>query len=79
MVLGPGIMYSATTIVTMVLAVVLMLRLSPALSLLGADSGAHRGVAVRYFGEIIHHLYEKIQASLATLSARRRKILLACG
>ena len=29
MVLGPGIMYSATTLVTMVLAVTLMLRLSP--------------------------------------------------
>src|SRR5208283_2398598 len=33
MVLGPGIMYSATTLVTMVLAIILMLRLSPTLCL----------------------------------------------
>jgi len=33
MVLGPGIMYSGTTIVTMVLAIALMVRLSPALTL----------------------------------------------
>src|SRR5579872_2236552 len=33
MVLGPGIMYTSQTIVTMVLAVVLMFRLSPSLSL----------------------------------------------
>ena len=33
MVLGPGIMYSGTTIVTMVLAIALMLKLSPSLTL----------------------------------------------
>src|SRR5215475_7225830 len=43
MVLGPGIMYSATTIVA---------------------------VAVWFFGKTIHDLYEKIQAALATLTAK---------
>ena len=75
MVLGPGIMYTATTIVTMVLAVVVMLRLSPSLSfwvLLPVPIGA---LAVRYFGRTIHSLYEKIQASLATLSAKAQENL----
>jgi len=75
MVLGPGIMYTATTIVTMVLAVVVMLRLSPSLSfwvLLPVPIGA---LAVRYFGKIIHSLYEKIQASLAALSAKAQENL----
>ena len=33
MVLGPGIMYSATTLVTMLMAIVLMFKLSPSLTL----------------------------------------------
>jgi ATP-binding cassette, subfamily B, multidrug efflux pump len=75
MVLGPGIMYSATTVVTMVLAVVLMLRLSPALCLWVLIPVPVGALAVRYFGKIIHSLYEKIQASLATLSAKAQENL----
>src|ERR1700733_9516596 len=70
MVLGPGIMYSATTLVTMVMAIVLMFRLSPALSLWVLIPVPIVVVVVRYFGKVIHELYEKIQASLATLSAK---------
>src|SRR5437870_4762136 len=69
MVLGPGIMYSATTLVTMVLAVVLMFRLSPSLSLWVLIPVPIVVVAVRYFGRTINSLYEIIQAALATLSA----------
>ncbi len=43
MVLGPGIMYSATTFATMVLAIYFMAKLSWSLTLTGADSGAVRG------------------------------------
>lgn len=70
MVLGPGIMYSATTLVTMVLAVALMLRLSPLLTVWVLLPVPIVAVAVRHFGKLIHELYEKIQAALATLSAR---------
>src|SRR6202140_5250877 len=73
MVLGPGIMYSATTLVTIVLAVVLMLRLSPALCLWVLIRVPLGALAVRYFGKVIHSLYEKIQASLATLSAKAQE------
>ena len=70
MVLGPGIMYSGTTIVTMVLAIALMLELSPSLTLWILLPVPIVAVAVWYFGKVIHELYEKIQAALATLSAR---------
>src|SRR5215468_3942590 len=70
MVLGPGIMYSGTTLVTMVLAIGLMLKLSPSLTLWVLLPVPVVAVAVWYFGQVIHQLYEKIQASLATLSAK---------
>jgi ATP-binding cassette subfamily B multidrug efflux pump len=70
MVLGPGIMYSATTIVTMLLAVVIMFRISPTLTLWVLLPVPIVTVAVRHFSKVIHDMYEKIQASLATLSAR---------
>jgi ATP-binding cassette subfamily B multidrug efflux pump len=70
MVLGPGIMYSATTIVTMILAVAVMVTLSPSLTLWVLLPAPVVAVAVWFFGKTIHDLYEKIQAALATLTAR---------
>jgi ATP-binding cassette subfamily B multidrug efflux pump len=70
MVLGPGIMYSATTIVTMLLAIVIMVKLSASLTLWVLLPVPVVAIAVRHFGKVIHELYEKIQASLATLSAK---------
>jgi ATP-binding cassette subfamily B multidrug efflux pump len=75
MVLGPGIMYSATTIVTMILSVVLMVTLSPRLSVWVLLPVPVVAVVVWYFGQVIHRLYEKIQASLATLSAKAQENL----
>jgi ATP-binding cassette subfamily B protein len=75
MVLGPGIMYSATTIATMVLAIFFMVKLSPSLTgwvLLPVPVVAF---AVRYFGETIHRLSEQIQAALGTLSTRAQENL----
>jgi ATP-binding cassette subfamily B multidrug efflux pump len=70
MVLGPGIMYSGTTIVTMVLSISVLLVLSKSLTLWVLLPVPVVAVAVWYFGKVIHELYEKIQASLATLSAK---------
>jgi len=75
MVLGPGIMYTATTIITMVLAVILMVAISPRLSLLVLLPVPVVVLVVWYFGQVIHKLYEKIQASLATLSAKAQENL----
>ena len=70
MVLGPGIMYSGTTLVTMILAVIVMLKLSSSLTLWVLLPVPVVALAVRHFGKVIHDLYESIQASLATLSAK---------
>jgi len=70
MVLGPGIMYTATTIVTMLLAIVILLNLSPSLTLWVLLPVPAVAIVVRHFGKVIHEMYEKIQASLATLSAK---------
>ncbi len=70
MVLGPGIMYSATTIVTMIMAILVMVMLSPSLTLWVLLPAPIVAVAVWFFGKTIHELYETIQAALATLTAR---------
>jgi ATP-binding cassette subfamily B protein len=75
MVLGPGIMYSATTIATMVLAIFYMLKLSPGLTLWVLLPVPFVAVTVRYFGEVIHRLSEQIQAALGVLSTRAQENL----
>ena len=75
MVLGPGIMYSATTIVTMILAVYFMFELSPSLTLWVLVPVPFVAYVVKRFGVVIHRLSEKIQATLAQLSARAQENL----
>ena len=75
MVLGPGIMYSATTLVTMVFALLFMFTLSPSLSFWVLIPVPIVAFSVRKFGRTIHSLYEQIQASLATLSAKAQENL----
>ena len=70
MVLGPGIMYSGQTIVGMALAIIVMSQLSGSLTLWVLLPVPVVAVVVQHFGKVIHELYEKIQASLAVLSAR---------
>jgi ATP-binding cassette subfamily B multidrug efflux pump len=75
MVLGPGIMYSANTIATMVLAVVLMFWISATLSVYVLLPVPVVAVTVWLFGRQIHALYGTIQASLAVLSAKAQENL----
>src|SRR5712671_1461190 len=75
MVLGPGIMYSANTFATMVLAVVLMFWISARLSIYVLLPVPVVAVVVWVFGQQIHALYGKIQASLAVLSAKAQENL----
>ncbi len=70
MVLGPGIMYSGQTIIGMALAIGIMSQLSGALTLWILLPVPIVAAVVQHFGKVIHELYEKIQASLATLSAK---------
>jgi ATP-binding cassette, subfamily B, multidrug efflux pump len=75
MVLGPGIMYSANTAATMVLAVVLMFWISARLSIYVLLPVPVVAVTVWVFGRKIHALYGQIQASLAVLSAKAQENL----
>ena len=75
MVLGPGIMYSANTFATMVLAVILMFWISAKLSIYVLLPVPVVAVTVWVFGRQIHALYGKIQASLAVLSAKAQENL----
>ena len=75
MVLGPGIMYSATTIVTMAMALFFMFKLSATLALWVLLPVPFVVFAVRYFGETIHRLSELIQAALGVLSTRAQENL----
>jgi ATP-binding cassette, subfamily B, multidrug efflux pump len=75
MVLGPGIMYSANTIVGMAVAIALMSKISPLLTMEVLIPVPIVALTVRYFGNIIHDLQTKIQAMLATLSAKAQENL----
>ncbi len=75
MVLGPGIMYSANTIATMILAVVLMFWISARLSAYVLLPVPVVAFSVWVFGRQIHALYGKIQQSLAVLSAKAQENL----
>jgi ATP-binding cassette, subfamily B, multidrug efflux pump len=75
MVLGPGIMYSANTFATMILAVVLMFWISARLSVYVLLPVPVVAITVWVFGRQIHALYGKIQASLAVLSAKAQENL----
>jgi ATP-binding cassette subfamily B multidrug efflux pump len=70
MVIGPGIMYTGQTLATMVLALFVLARLSGSLTLWILLPVPIVFISVRHFGKVIHDLYEKIQASLASLSAK---------
>jgi len=75
MVLGPGIMYSANTFATMVLAVILMFWISAKLSIYVLVPVPVVAIVVWVFGQQIHSLYGQIQASLAVLSAKAQENL----
>jgi ATP-binding cassette subfamily B multidrug efflux pump len=75
MVLGPGIMYTATTIATSVVALYFMVKLSPSLTLWVLLPVPVVVFAVYYFGRIIHRLSERIQAALGVLSTRAQENL----
>ncbi len=69
MLAGPAIMYTASTSITFVVALVLMLSLSPALTLLALLPLPVVSVVVQRFGSAIYLRSERIQAQLAHMSA----------
>ena len=69
MMAGPAIMYTASTSITFVVALVLMLCLSPALTLFALLPLPVVSVVVQRFGSAIYLRSERIQAQLAHMSA----------
>jgi ATP-binding cassette subfamily B protein len=70
MLLGPGIMYSANTIVRMVVVLFFMLHINVALTLFALVTIPIVSLAVRYFGAMIHQRFEKIQEAFSEISTR---------
>ena len=70
MLLGPGIMYSANTIVRMIVVLFFMLHIHVTLTLFALATIPIVSLAVRYFGAVIHKRFEKIQEAFSEISAR---------
>jgi len=69
MVLGPGIMYTASTVATSAGAITLMLAISPRLTLLALVPLVLVSWLVRHYGRQVHDRYEEVQAQLAEMNA----------
>ena len=69
MVLGPGIMYTASTLATFLGTIALMVTISPWLLALSLVPLLFVTALVRYFGRRIHERFEAVQAQLSNLSA----------
>lgn len=69
MVLGPGIMYTASTVATFAGAVTLMALISPRLLALALLPLVAVSWLVRHFGRRIHDRFEAVQEQLASLNA----------
>ena len=69
MVLGPGIMYTASTVATSAGAITLMLAISPLLTVLALVPLVLVSWLVRHYGRQVHDRYEEVQAQLAEMNA----------
>jgi ATP-binding cassette subfamily B protein len=70
MVCGPAIMYSGNTLFTAIGALVFMARLHPGLTALSLATLPLVAFCTRFFGNRIHHLFERVQEQFAVLSTR---------
>ena len=69
MMIGPAVMYTATTVLTFAVAIVLMLSIHRRLTLLALIPLPLVSVFVWYFGNVIHRRFERIQEQLSEISA----------
>jgi len=69
MMMGPAVMYTASTGLTFIVAMVLMVSINPWLTLMALVPLPLVTMAVKYFGAAIHSRFEKIQEQLSDISA----------
>ena len=73
MLVGPGIMYTANTIVFTAGALAFMLWISPWLTLFAFAPLPIISIVIQYFGRLIHERFERIQAMFSDISARAQE------
>jgi ATP-binding cassette subfamily B protein len=73
MLAGPGIMYSANTVVFTAGALVFMLSISPRLTLFAFLPLPVVSIVVQHFGRKIHERFERIQAMFSNISAKAQE------
>jgi ATP-binding cassette subfamily B protein len=75
MMIGPSVMYAASTLLTLVVALALMVSIDPWLTLLSLIPLPFASFSVKYFGSAIHRRFEQIQAQLSEISAIAQEAL----
>ena len=75
MMVGPAVMYSATTLIVFVVAVILMVSISPWLTFFVLLPLPFVSLAVKKFGSAIYQRSEQIQEQLANLSSITQEAL----
>src|SRR5664279_5434568 len=73
MLAGPGIMYTANTVVFTIVSMVFMLRISPKLTLFAFLPLPIFSIVIQHFGRRIHERFERIQAMFSDISARAQE------
>jgi ATP-binding cassette, subfamily B, multidrug efflux pump len=73
MLVGPGIMYTANTVVFTIGALVFMFSISPRLTVFAFAPLPIVSIVVQYFGHKIHDRFERIQAMFSDISARAQE------
>jgi ATP-binding cassette subfamily B protein len=67
--IGPAVMYAASTVLVFAVAIVLMASIDTRLTLIALIPLPLVSISVKYFGSAIHRRFETIQAQLSDLSA----------
>jgi ATP-binding cassette subfamily B protein len=75
MMLGPGVMYLVNTMVVTVASLAFMLAISPRLTLVSLLPLPFVSLAMWFFGERIHRVFEGLQEQFARVSARAQENL----
>lgn len=75
MMVGPAVMYAASTALTFVVSLAFMFSINPRLTLLSLIPLPLVTVTSRYFGRVIHQRFEEIQAQLSEISAVTQEAL----
>ena len=75
MLIGPAVMYTATTSLTFVVAMWLMVTIHPWLTAVALVPLPFVSLSVRYFGDAIHRRFEKIQEQFSDISSLTQESL----